>query len=186
MRRVKSLSPPISEAGAPPADAGTDSVEPAEAVECVLEARMWRAVMAPWQDWDADSKVDPGVERPCLQRSSVGAVVASASGGHGVASGKTGTDIGPKPHDMLHDDIVVLVGPAAAETLCVGMGLKGTWVQLARVQDGDGGSGREKADGDNAEMDKTKNNKLTQEAQKGLRYWYMEELMAILPSYHIV
>ncbi|KAJ7095559.1 hypothetical protein C8R44DRAFT_813444 [Mycena epipterygia] len=199
VRRVKSLMPPLSEgpptpadAGDPTANVGANAVEGADAVERVLEARMWRAVMAPWLDWDADSEM----ARPRLQRSSVGAVVAStdtnigASANTKIASADTDTESHnqPKPHDMLHDDIVVLVEPAAAETLCVGIGLGGTWVQLARVQDGDGGLAEEKADGTSAEMEKTKENKnLTGEAQKGaLRYWYMDELMTVLPSYHVV
>ncbi|KAJ7737433.1 hypothetical protein DFH07DRAFT_842175 [Mycena maculata] len=110
---------------------------PAEAVECELAARMSAVVLAPCLGWVEGSA-------PRILRSS------------NVAPG-------PPLHDMLGDDITILVDPAEAKKLRVGMGLGATWVQLARVQKD------EDEDGDAPP-----------------RYWYAEELVMVLPSYWLV
>jgi hypothetical protein len=63
-----------------------------------------------------------------------------------------------KAHNVRTDDIAVLVPPSVADDLVVGMGLGATWVEIVRVQ-------------------KSK-------VSKAKKLWYMEQLMAILPSYY--
>ncbi|KAJ7470882.1 hypothetical protein FB451DRAFT_1472592 [Mycena latifolia] len=157
-RRIKSLLPPMPipahSAQLPGAWAPS-----AEAIERDLEARMWRVVMAPWTDWDAD----PAVSRPRIVPTSCGTVVVP---GQQPASGA---------HDMLADEITVLVDPAAVDNLCIGMGTGGTWVQLVRLPDGGSDTGRQGG---------TRKNRKVTENRKGVQcYWYLQDLVAILPSY---
>jgi hypothetical protein len=63
-----------------------------------------------------------------------------------------------KAHNVRTDDVAVLVPPSVADTLVVGMGLGATWVEIARTQ-------------------KSK-------ISKAKKLWYMEQLIAILPSYY--
>ncbi|KAJ7683204.1 hypothetical protein B0H17DRAFT_1333343 [Mycena rosella] len=151
MRRIKSLVPPSKTL--PQLDPSRAWVLAPEAVENELEARMYRVVMTPWMDWDAN----PAVARPRIIPSTVGAVVKPR---------KPST---PGAHDMFNDDITLLVGPEAMEALKIGMGLCGTWVQLARLKD--------------TAVKKRGNGSDT---TKGERYWYLQELVAILPSYWII
>ncbi|KAF8133515.1 hypothetical protein K438DRAFT_812337 [Mycena galopus ATCC 62051] len=152
LRRIKSVSAP------PPNVSPADG---AEGVERALEARMHRMVLEPW--------VGPFVtaEAPHILRSSNGALAPAV----------TPSPEQPKPHDMMNDDITVLVEPSVAGVLCVGMGVVGTWVQLARVQDQEGG-----------EVSREVKKKLRkgQKARRGLRYWYIDELVLTVPSYWAV
>ncbi|KAJ7202550.1 hypothetical protein GGX14DRAFT_653628 [Mycena pura] len=175
VRRVKELLPPP--ASRPPLPAAAAGAPDAEAVEHAVEAGMWRAVLAPWPAWDARD-ADPALSAPRILRSSLGALAQPGDAATEAARGPAGL----KPHDMLRDDITLLVQPAAAAKLCVGMGLGGTWVQLARVQDHTQPDGDEAVDG---AVDKKKKKSLTkaQKERRGLRYWYLDELMMILPSY---
>ncbi|KAJ7617773.1 hypothetical protein FB45DRAFT_214560 [Roridomyces roridus] len=65
-----------------------------------------------------------------------------------------------EPHDMRTDDITVLVSAQTAGMLCVGMGLGGTWVELV--------------------------SKGAPEDEKKERYWYLDEMTMVLPSYWLV
>jgi hypothetical protein len=154
LRRIKSVS-------APPGDVplGDDG---AATVQRGLEARMHLMVLEPW------AGPDVAADAPYILRSSNGAVAPALA-----ASPEQ-----PKPHDLLKDEITVLVEPEVAGALCEGMGLCGTWVQLARVQDQDGGK---------LNVPEVKDN-LTeaQEARRGLRYWYIDGLFMIVPSYWAV
>ncbi|KAF8212335.1 hypothetical protein K438DRAFT_1806372 [Mycena galopus ATCC 62051] len=155
LRRIKSVSaPPPNE---PPADG-------AEGIERGLEARMYRMVLEPWVGPPATA------DAPHILKSSNGplAPAVAASPEH------------PKPHDMLKDDITVLVEPGEVGALCVGMGVVGTWVQLARVQD-------QEAGGEIKDVPEVKKN-LTkgQKSRRGLRYWYIDELVLAVPSYWAV
>ncbi|KAJ7470900.1 hypothetical protein FB451DRAFT_1399643 [Mycena latifolia] len=155
-RRIKSLLPPtpIPAHSAQLPGAWAPS---AEALERDLEARMCRVVMTPWTDWDAD----PAVSRPRIVPTSSGAVVVP---------GEPSTAEG---HNMLTDEITVLVDPTAVDTLCVGMGIGGTWVQLVR-----------RPDGGSDKQGETRKNR--QGAENKQCYWYLQDLVAILPSYWAV
>ncbi|KAJ6520755.1 hypothetical protein DFH09DRAFT_939581, partial [Mycena vulgaris] len=152
IRRIKSLVPPT----APSTPASSQPVgewAPApEAVERAVEAGMYRMLMEPWLDWDAD----PATARPRILRSSSGAVVVP---GQPSASGA---------HDMLTDEITVLVDPAVVNTVRVGMGIGGTWVQLTRLQNA---------------VTRRRNRKKAQKNNGAIRYWYLQDVIFILPSY---
>ncbi|KAJ6493166.1 hypothetical protein C8R45DRAFT_1212606 [Mycena sanguinolenta] len=157
LRRIKSVSAPPSEV--PPADG-------AAAVERGLEARMHRMVLEPWVGPNAAADV------PHVLRSSKGAVAPAVAG----------SPDQPKPHDVLKDEITVLVEAGAAKMLSVGMGLIGTWVQMARVQDQEGGENQVT----DAVPEKKKSLTKGQKARRGLRYWYIDELVLVVPSYWAV
>ncbi|KAJ6509710.1 hypothetical protein DFH09DRAFT_1374641 [Mycena vulgaris] len=152
IRRIKSLVPPT----APSTPASSQPVgewAPApEAVERAVEAGMYRMLMEPWLDWDAD----PATARTRILRSSSGAVVVP---GQPSASGA---------HDMLTDEITVLVDPAVVNTVRVGMGIGGTWVQLTRLQNA---------------VTRRRNRKKAQKNNGAIRYWYLQDVIFILPSY---
>ncbi|KAJ7454722.1 hypothetical protein FB451DRAFT_1279101 [Mycena latifolia] len=118
----------------------------AEAVERGLTARMHRAVMAPWFDWD----IDPELTLPRLLPNS---------------------STGSEAHDPLTDEITLLLEPEAAAKLSVGMGLGGTWVQLARVQDSSLATKKERGE--------------LKKKESGTGYWYLE-LETIMPSFWVV
>ncbi|KAJ7125305.1 hypothetical protein C8R44DRAFT_852105 [Mycena epipterygia] len=206
VRRIRSIAPPLLPSPPPPPATGTEEWAPdPEAVERGLEARMCRVVMAPWLEWDGPA-ADPALSQPQILRSSVGALAVAVAVDAAAATTTTPAEApvttttlapaptaavamatatrGPKPHDMLKDEITLLVDPAHANKLCVGMGLGGTWVQLARLQDSLDISSTSADSGG-----KPKKKKALSKAQKerrGLRYWYLDELMMTLPSYWVV
>ncbi|KAJ7758703.1 hypothetical protein B0H16DRAFT_1535384 [Mycena metata] len=158
-RRVKTITPPASTDAQQNAPPDKDMGGTAYAVECALEERMYRVTLAPWLDANVTA------DAPRILSTSRGALspVVAASSAH------------PQPRDLSKDEIVVLVGPEAAKLLCKGMGLVATWVQLARVQD----------DEDAVEDVEVPQTNLTkkQKARRRLRYWYIDEVMMVFPSY---
>ncbi|KAJ7098562.1 hypothetical protein B0H15DRAFT_1018873 [Mycena belliarum] len=169
VRRIKAVLPPPQNAPKPPVADGAWAAD-AEAVERALEARLHRVVLTPWPAWDGAAEPS----RPRILPSSVGALATPAPDAPEAAS-PAPVSRALKPHDVLADDITLLVEPAVAGMLRVGMGLGGTWVQLARADD-------------NSTEVKPKKKKALSKAQKerrGLRYWYLDEVMTTLPSYWI-
>ncbi|KAJ7169009.1 hypothetical protein C8R46DRAFT_1218380 [Mycena filopes] len=149
-RRIKTILPPTSHTNTNTnlPDEGMGGA--AYAVECVLEARFHRVVLVPWPDANATA------EPPRI-------IFPASCGAHPKAHG----------HDLAKDEIVVLMDAEAAGLLRAGMGLVGTWVQLARVQD------EEYSEVEVLLGILTKK----QKARRRLRYWYLDELLMILPSY---
>ncbi|KAJ6464347.1 hypothetical protein C8R45DRAFT_498212 [Mycena sanguinolenta] len=190
VRCIKSVVLPFPDVNPNP---NANATEEAEAVERVLEGHFARVVMAPWVGWDSESPAR-------ILRSSVGAVATPAVAPAAPdAAAPTDADLprgpgGLKPHALETDDITVLLDPEVARTLCVGMGLKGTWVQLARQVDLTTAAAVEEGANENENAMKEKNPKpkkkktLTkaQKERRGLRYWYLDEHMMVLPSYWIV
>ncbi|KAJ6555442.1 hypothetical protein DFH09DRAFT_1280454 [Mycena vulgaris] len=174
VRRIKAILPPLTNPPPPPAAGEAAPAPDADAVERELEARMHRVVFAPWLGWDGDSSA------PRILRSSVGALApepdASPASDAPAAAPPTSTARGPKPHDVRADDITVLVGAVTAGVLRLGMGVSGTWVQLARLQDRDADA---EAEGGRPKKKLTK----AQKERRALRYWYLDESGAVLPSY---
>ncbi|KAJ7612037.1 hypothetical protein DFH06DRAFT_1064361 [Mycena polygramma] len=156
VRRIKSVSAPLQ--NYVPQGIG------AEAIERELEARMHRVVLEPWVG------VYPAAVPPHILGCSVGALAPAVA-----ASPEQ-----PKPHDVLKDEITVLVEPETAKFMCRGMGLGGRWVQLARVQD------REPVVTTNVVPDDKKKLSKTQKARRRLRYWYIDEHVMTVPSYWVV
>ncbi|KAK7045315.1 hypothetical protein R3P38DRAFT_3434366, partial [Favolaschia claudopus] len=178
VRRVKTVSMPTPPAkfdqDAPSTDTGSGEqgeagVGPdAEAVERAMEGRFARVVMEPWVGWDIAGS-EEGTQAARILRSSVGEVVISSSS----ATPPAGIG-GLKPHNLLADDITVLLDPGVARDLCDGMGIGGTWVQLARVGDMPN-MGPANGEKDGETQSKSKKKKVLKKAQKerrGLRYWY--------------
>ncbi|KNZ78643.1 hypothetical protein J132_11084 [Termitomyces sp. J132] len=146
VRRVKSYSesPPPATL---PKSALTKEEDP-DAVEIELERHFAKVVLSPWAGWDDYSDEMPHMAKPRILETSSGPIHEN-----------------PRPHDPFNDDITLLVEPALLPLLSPGVGLGGTWVQLARIQDL--GSDKRK-----------KKSKVT------TRYWYIDELVLTLPSYH--
>ncbi|KAJ7697832.1 hypothetical protein B0H17DRAFT_1197169 [Mycena rosella] len=129
----------IASISGPKTDSTTAGASPAGAVERGLAARLHRVALVPWLDWH----LDPEIAAPRLLR-------ASAPGAR---------------HDPRADAIVLLVASETAERMCVGMGVCGTWVQLARATET--GSQREEGTAEGT-------------------YWYLEEVGMIVPSFWVV
>ncbi|KAJ7624825.1 hypothetical protein FB45DRAFT_796792 [Roridomyces roridus] len=143
LRRLKSITVPDA---AQDAD-GTEG-DGAAAVEHRLASRMARIVLAPWLAWDP---AHLEASAPHILGTSRGALVG---------------DVNAPGHDMLKDEITLLVDPATLEAskLCVGMGLAATWVQIARVSGADNGGEESGGVGPG-------------------QYWYLEEFVLVLPSF---
>ncbi|KAG6863855.1 hypothetical protein C0991_002601 [Blastosporella zonata] len=171
VRRVKSYTMPPAPATLPKS-AVTDE-EDADAVDIELERRFAKVVLAPWPDWDRFSDEMPHLAQPRILETSLGPIrgVVGTDGQVEPATGATEAPAGgPQPHDPFTDDIVLLVEPALLSMLSAGIGLGGTWVQIARSQD----FGGEK-----------KKKKKSKSKKTSTRYWYIDELVLTLPSYHI-
>ncbi|KAJ6483717.1 hypothetical protein C8R47DRAFT_1131733 [Mycena vitilis] len=187
VRRIKSITPPAPAILAPklPAAAATDlkgapAPDP-EAVERALEACLFRIVLAPWTDWETP---EHGAAR--IMRGSVGALAVPGE----EATPPPGPG-GLKPHDMLKDEITLLADPSVVGELSVGMGLGGTWVQLARMADvapvardrEAEGSAKDVVAAGNPKFKKKKALTKAQKERRALRLWYLEEHLLVLPSY---
>jgi hypothetical protein len=176
VRLLKSFTPPLAPNTLPKSPVETE--EDPEAVELELEVRFAKVVLGPWIGWDQARDEMPHLAKPRILESSRGAVVVvvvESEKNMEAASDPAPVPAadGPKPHDPLKDDITILVEPAILEYLSLGMGLGGTWVQIARVQDlAEEGAKKRK---------KKKKGKSKKAAD---RYWYVDELLMILPSFY--
>lgn len=155
-RRVKAIH-------LPPKDKAKIKANAAETVEDELERRFARVVMSPWGREESD------IPKPSIRKTSRGVVVMPDGEVEGNGSGK--------PHNPYEDDIVLVVEPAVLDTLSLGMGLGGLWVQIVR----------EEVEADD-EAPKKSNAKRGKKGKGPLdelsgNYWYLEELMGIFPSY---
>ncbi|KAG0698703.1 hypothetical protein DFH29DRAFT_940358 [Suillus ampliporus] len=158
-RRIKAIHPP-------PKDKAKIKGDTAEMVEDELERRFARVVMSPWGREESD------IVKPSIRKTSRGAVVMPDGEIEGSGPGK--------PHNPSEDDIVLVVEPAVLDTLSLGMGLGGLWVQIVR----------EEVDADKADSEAPKKSH-GKRGKKGKgpldelsgNYWYLEELMGIFPSY---
>ncbi|KAF7308791.1 hypothetical protein MKEN_01078500 [Mycena kentingensis (nom. inval.)] len=110
------------------------------------ELGMWRVVLEPWLDWAEAESSDAVADSDYVSPRVLGCSHIPSV----------------HEHDPLKTPITLLVDKPAAEKLCIGMGLGGTWVQLARVEDFE-----------------------DVQKQYGERLWYCEELGMVLPSYWI-
>ncbi|KAG5639705.1 hypothetical protein H0H81_005888 [Sphagnurus paluster] len=140
VRRIKSFSPPQN-----PLVVLLESE--AEAVEAELQRHFATIVLSPWADWDQAGDEVPGSAGPQLLMTS------------------RATIDGVKAHDPFHDEITMLVEPAILPMISVGLGIRGTWVQIVREHDF--GSA------------------VAAKTQAPTRFWYMDELRLTLPSYYI-
>ncbi|KAH9947216.1 hypothetical protein B0H21DRAFT_360452 [Amylocystis lapponica] len=143
----------------------------AELVEEELGARLARMVLAPWATFDENEHSD--VNRPLILPDSRGAVVMDGIPDVS-ATRETGAASTLPAHTPLKDEITVLVDPAVADKLIVGMGLGATWVQIVR---------QASTDPSEASTEKKKRGGYG-EAGEPTKFWYMEHLVATLPGFH--
>ncbi|KAL0576952.1 hypothetical protein V5O48_005023 [Marasmius crinis-equi] len=187
VRKIKSISPPVP---IPQKQAGdvfdaADVYGSPQAIEADLTQRFWKVELEPWLGWE-DGFQEPEGVLPRILEPSRGAVLiqdnvvfeGSLREKVGVEEGKEAEKVvysptsGVKPFKPTLDTISILVLPAVGEQLRVGMGLGGTWVQMLRCGDLVG--------------DAVKQAKKGKAKTAGQRFWYLEELMVTLTSYHTV
>ncbi|KAG7090073.1 hypothetical protein E1B28_011690 [Marasmius oreades] len=197
VRRVKKVIPPdLSTVSIP--------VQPTEviacdeqygnpyAVESELSRKLYRVEMEPWLGWGDSSQEEEGVLPRILEASRGQVIVQRGVVFEGAAKEKVGvarrrdegmdvdspsvytSSSGIRPFNALEDTITVLMESSSVEHLRVGMGLGGTWVQLLRNGDIEGDSGL---------IGKSKKKG---KCSSGERFWYVDELMVTLTSYHTV
>jgi hypothetical protein len=155
-RRVIAVFPPVAQASDTSKGIAPDKYV---SVEEELLSRFGRMILAPWGEYgDEESEI----QQPRTVDKSRGAVKLLKDGKKRVEGAIEGSTV--KPHDPLRDSITVLIDPAAVDTLAIGMALGATWVQLVRDD---------------------KENANASQKEKDGSYWYLEQLMKVLPSYWI-
>ncbi|EPQ58892.1 hypothetical protein GLOTRDRAFT_135906 [Gloeophyllum trabeum ATCC 11539] len=140
----------------PPAASTVDlsGLTPSEVVEEDLNARLGKVVMAPWPGWDKHEKSD--ITRPVILPKSKGKVIMPGDAQADESSGNV------KAHNPVEDEITVLVDPAGLDKLVIGMGLGATWIQIVPQDETEAAKRRSRPG----------------------QYWYMEQMMHVLPSFH--
>jgi len=122
---------------------------PASSVEEQLDRRFGKIVLGPWIRWDCGKEANH--DKPTILPRSRGAVKT-----------ETGNDQGEKSaHDPYKDNIIVLVEPAALETMIVGVGVSANWVQITRADENGNPVGG------------------------GRNMWYMEQVTQVIPSFYL-
>lgn len=139
----------------------------AEAVEESLACCFARLILAPWERLDQrtyESGTD--VMPPIILNTSRGPVVLEEEEGEG-GDGKAV----PRAHRPWKDEVAVLIDPGLTEVMLVGMGIGAIWVEIVRDKEAEESS-----------AGASKKGKGKKEEPK---YWYMEQLVHQLPSFHI-
>ena len=157
-RVIKSITFPQNVPPPPDMDVWQPNVR---AIELGLEELCVKVVLGPMpEDWDGGEARQ--YRRPCILSTSQGLVIDPDS-----PSSEPHPE-GTKAHDPLKDDITVflLQETAAAKSLCLGMALAGTFVQMARALE---------------PPKKKKKSKSSKKTEAPL--WYLEELMMVIPSF---
>lgn len=169
----------------------------ADAVESDFSSRLSKVVMEPWLDWETSGE-EGDTASPQIKGTSRGSVKVYEKGqgvmyeydsdvrsnAFAAAPSPNGTSL--PAHDPLKHTITLLVAPETAKLLRVGMGLGATWVQIARQTDlrneqevreteieGSGGESISSPDGSG-------------DSDIHGRFWYLSNLLIVLPSFHIV
>ncbi|PBK93931.1 hypothetical protein ARMGADRAFT_1012092 [Armillaria gallica] len=156
MRRIVDIIPPPRDAPALP-----HAKDPSpEAIEVGLERRFTKVVLSPW----LGSKT--GSNEPTISSLSKGPVLGKDD------IENDAPPSGPKPHNPWKDNITIFVSENAAKEFRVGMGLGGSWIQMARQQDFE-------------IQDDKKKTKKKKGKKSDDRFWYMCSLMTVLTSYHL-
>lgn len=154
-RTIVSITPPTGPAVTKADKKKLKGLDEVGLVEHDLSARLAKMTLAPLPVGMQSADVLP----PAILETSRGPVVEDQAA-------VVDDSADPKPHYPLRDSITVLLDPAVADKLLLGMHLGGAWVQIVRQNPGDsaeGGSG---------------------EPGKPTGFWYVEQLTSILPSYH--
>ena len=143
-------------------------------VEEELVKRLARVVLEPWLDWGGEN-VAPGFMTPSL----VGGDMSSSLNS---TKAKEGGENGKPTHDPLKDDITILVEPSVTNSLNVGMGMAGTWVQMVPLKSDNFGGGRGRGRGDNG----SSRGGGARAGRKEQKFWYVEEIFLAIPSFWTV
>lgn len=142
MRKIVDLIPPSS------VESSTVG-SPANGVEEELYRSFGKIVLGPWIGWDCGKETI--LDKPTILSRSRGLVKTEGGNNLGMENA----------HDPYKDNITVLVTPAILETMIIGVGIAGNWVQIVRA-DEDGnpiGGGRD--------------------------MWYMEQVTQVVPSFYL-
>lgn len=200
MRRVTSIVHPIDPLVLLETEVDNSRSPPAEAqgVEADLSARLSKVVMEPWPGWDVyDNEATATV--PQIMGSSRGRVVVYPKDNdhnqvvHAFDSDKKSDSFGAASscdgdvpvHDPLKDAVTILIEPECAQMLKVGMGLEGTWVQIARKEDLDLGNEEERLKGTERPLSTSMGNENNGAFGQSQRFWYLTKLLTVLPSYSL-
>ncbi|KAL4251123.1 hypothetical protein ABKN59_005610 [Abortiporus biennis] len=158
--------------------------DPASAVEDELANRFAQMVLAPWKKVGNHDKSD--IQAPEILPDSRGKVFVASPPADTDEAESTTSDPLPSEegHNMRKDEITVLVEPELVDVLTrgTGLGLTATWVQIVRSA----GEDESEAIKDESNKRRRKAKKLGGPGQNGTptKFWYMEQLMSTLPSFH--
>ena len=147
-------------------------------VEEELVKHLARVVLEPWLDWGGEG-IAPEFITPTL----VGGDTLSSLDS---TKAKEGGENGKSTHDPLKDDITILVEPSVTNSLNVGMGMAGTWVQMIPLRSNNFGGGRGPGRGDDGGSRGRGAHGGTRAGRKEQRFWYVEELFLAIPSFWTV
>ncbi|KAG1731195.1 uncharacterized protein EDB91DRAFT_1154923 [Suillus paluster] len=144
-----------------PEPVGSFPDTPSAAVEQELGSRFARIVMEPWVRIPTDELLD--IMKPIITSSSRGAVIKDPFADN--------LDVSDA-YNPCRDDLTVLIDPASVDDFRVGLGLCGTWVQIARCEDVESSVGVIDQD--------------TPHVSKHPRdcFWYLEDVASIFPSFY--
>ncbi|KAG2126825.1 hypothetical protein DEU56DRAFT_821869 [Suillus clintonianus] len=140
---------------------------PSTAVEQALGSRFARIVMEPWVRTPTDELLD--IVRPVITSSSRGAVIKDPFADDiDVSDTHSPSDA----YNPCRDDLTILIEPTSVDCFHVGLGLCGTWVQMARCED--------------VESSVTATDQDTPHVSKHPRdcFWYLEDVVSIFPSFY--
>ncbi|KAJ3847934.1 hypothetical protein EV368DRAFT_50266 [Lentinula lateritia] len=197
MRRIRSIVHPDDAVATTTQVISTADGPSAEAVKVSLHACLSKVVMEPWIDWDTWTE-EGDTSSPLIKGNSRGRVVVYDEGqgvlyendsdirSNAFAVNDDAAQSPPVPHDPLKHSIVLLIEPESAQLLRVGMGLGATWVQIARQSDL-----RSELEVNMEDMETTGIVKASSELSLdesnvvGERFWYLSNLLLVLPSFHI-
>jgi hypothetical protein len=141
---------------------------PSAAVEQELGSRFARVVLEPWVRTPTDELLD--IVRPIVTSSSRGAVIKDPFADIiDVCDAYSPSDA----YNPCRDDLTILVNPASVDCFRAGLGLCGTWVQMARCED---------VEGSVSPIDQG-----TPSVSKHPRdcFWYLEDVVSIFPSFYM-
>lgn len=182
VRRIARVIPPTGVVPVPVhADKGSKStgdVHPAAAVEEDFVQRLAQVVFAPWVK--VGNHIGSDIIPPSLLPGSRGHVVSGPYKAKPAAvAPPTAVGSASRPFDPSRDEIVVLVDPAIADKLTPGMGIRGSWVQITRVDTTYTG---------NKWTGKQRNSK----ERKGpigmngepTKWWYLDNAFGVFVSFH--
>lgn len=140
---------------------------PSAAIEHELGSRFTRVVLEPWVRTQTDELVD--IMRPVITSSSRGAVIKDPFADTiDVSDAHSPSDA----YNPCRDDLTILIDPASVDCFHVGLGLCGTWVQIARCED--------------VENSITTIDQGIPHVSKHPRdcFWYLEDVVSIFPSFY--